>query len=77
MGGKSGKVAAETPTDFITNTGIGIGEGATKTFDKDTADAEASISKKKLGTRGLQIPLVADQATTAAETTAPGTGVQI
>jgi len=76
MGGKSGKVAAETPMDFITSTGIGIGEGATKTFEKDTASAEAGISKKKLGTRGLQIPLVADQ-TTIAGTTAPGTGVQI
>ena len=76
-GGKSGEVAAETPRDFITSTGIGIGEGATKTFDKDTAGAEVGISKKKMGTRGLQIPLVADSATTAEKTTAPGTGVQI
>ena len=77
MGGKSGKVKAETPMDIITNTGIG-GQlsGTSKTFD-DTKSKEDSINKKKMGTRGLQIPLVADTSTTEVASSAPTTGVQI
>lgn len=76
MGGKSGKVAAQKPQDFLTNTGIGIGETPGKTLDTSTLKAD-SIDKKKMGTRGLQIPLVADTSTTETTSSAPGTGVQI
>lgn len=76
MGGKSGKVAAEKPMDFITNTGVGTDMGTAKTFD-ETTDKRGSIDKKKMGTRGLQIPLASDVSTTLDVPTASTTGVQI
>ena len=75
MGGKSGEVEAETPMDLVTNTAIGAEVGASKTFEDSTKKAD-TIDKKKLGTRGLQIPLAADTSTTT-EVTPSTTGVQI
>lgn len=76
MGGKSGKVAAEKPMDFITNTAVGVGETGSKTFEESDSKREG-IDKKKMGTRGLQIPLAADASTTDITSSAPTTGVQI
>lgn len=76
MGGKSGKVAAEKPIDFITNTAVGAEAGAAKTFEESDSKREG-IDKKKMGTRGLQIPLAADASTTDITSSAPTTGVQI
>ena len=77
MGGKSGKVKAETPMDIITNTGIGRQlSGGSEAFDDSKSKAD-TIDKKKMGTRGLQIPLVAEGSTTDITSSAPTTGVQI
>lgn len=76
MGGKSGTVAAERPVDFISNTGVGLDATSSKTME-DTTAKDKTIEKKKLGTRGLQIPLVADTSNTEINNTASGTGVQI
>jgi len=76
-GGKSGSVAAETPKDIITNTAVGSQLSAQETeFDEPENSEEKMVAKKKLGTRGLRIPLEADTSTTSTDT-AQGTGVQI
>lgn len=75
MGGKSGKVAAEKPVDFITQTMTGA-DALGKTRGEDMAPSkEGDVKKKRLGTRGLQIPLQAEAAST--EVSAPTTGVNI
>ena len=75
MGGKSGQVAPEKPVDFITNTMTGL-DKIGKTRGEDMAPSkEGDVATKKLGTRGLQIPLQAEAATT--DTSAPTTGVNI
>lgn len=75
MGGKSGTVKAEKPVDFITQTMAGV-DTMGKTRGTDLAPTQAEdVKKKRLGTRGLQIPLQADTATT--EVSAPTTGVNI
>jgi len=73
MGGKSGQVAPEGVQAFSSKTGVGVEQGIPKTME-DTSTKEDMISKKKLGTRGLQIPLAATESTTA---TPAETGVQV
>jgi hypothetical protein len=72
-GGKSGKVAAEAPKAFQSITGIGVESGAPKTME-DTSTKENTIATKRMGTRGLQIPLASTASTTA---TPANTGVQV
>lgn len=45
MGGKSGKVAAEKPVDFISNTGVGLDAMGGKTLE-DTTAKDKTIERK-------------------------------
>jgi len=74
-GGKSGGGATMAPPPAPVNTiGNGIDDVVTKTAVEEDVKVDA-IDKKKLGTRGLQIPLTADNST--ATPTAATTGVQL
>lgn len=77
MGGsKSGTVAAETPTPISTTNSIGSTlEAPTATFEETGEDVETAVEKKKLGTRGLRIPLVTDKV--AGSTVSKTNGVQL
>lgn len=77
MGGKDSSTAPEAPVDFVTNTLVGSDMGGNvKTFDDESKKKEDTINKKKMGTRGLQIPLAAEASTTT-EASPSETGVQI
>ena len=75
-GGKSGGGQTYTPRPMNTTTSVGnLLDAKAETYsDKDKKKAD-TIDKKKLGTRGLQIPLVAKKSTTVASPST--TGVQI
>lgn len=76
MGGKSGKVAAEKPVEYISKSMAGL-DSIKKTRGEAMAPSkETDVQKKRMGTRGLQIPLQADSATTDTSS-APTTGVNI
>ena len=76
MGGGKGNVAPEAAPAMQTTTNVGeMEDPVEKTFEGDSIDTEKAIDKKKMGTRGLQIPLAADKSTTS--DTASTTGVQI
>ena len=74
-GGKGAPATPETPKPVSTTTSIGNQlEGQAETADSDTIDKESAVDKKKLGTRGLQIPLTAPSTATVAPAT---TGIQV
>lgn len=75
-GGKSGGGATAAPTSMMTTTSIGDSlSGKTPTFE-DTTASESGVDKKKMGTRGLRIPLAAEESTTK-EPSASTTGIQL
>ena len=77
MGGGKGTVSAETPMPIQTTTTVGSQLDATpQTFEEGTTDKADSIDKKKLGTRGLQIPLTSTTSNTA-PAESPNTGLQV
>ncbi len=72
-GGKSGGGQTAAPSPIMTTTAVGSAlEGPPVTFEESDKKV---IDKKKLGTRGLQIPLAADKTTTG--TTVASGGIQI
>jgi len=72
-GGGKGQVAAEAPKPMQTTTSIGNQlDAQANTFDEGAVDKEKSVDKKRMGTRGLQIPMTSTQTSTAANT-----GVQV
>ena len=74
-GGKSGGGQTATPPPMITTTSIGSAlDAAQPTFEEDK-DKTSMIDKKKLGTRGLQIPLA--NPTTTNTAAGPAYGVSI
>ena len=74
--GKTPTVEAIEPIPVNTTTNIGSQlDTQVETFD-DTKIKEDAVDKKKLGTRGLQIPLEAPTSTTQTNTPA-NTGLQI
>jgi hypothetical protein len=76
-GGKSPTVEAVAPPPIQTTTDIGSQldtQVATLDESKEKID---SIDKKKLGTRGLQIPLQSTQSTTNTQSTPASTGLQV
>ena len=76
-GGKSGGGQTMAPPPLPVNTvGNTIDDVVTKTAEEEDAKVDA-VDKKKLGTRGLQIPLAAESSTTIPTTTAAGAGVQV
>lgn len=75
-GGKSGGGQVATPPPINTTTSVGSQlDAPAETFDEDT-EKLSKIEKKKMGTRGLQIPLT-NTATTATAPSAYTTGVSI
>ena len=71
-GGKAGGGSTSSPMGSSSTTLVGdIGKQAPTMEDTDTIQ-ESAIDKKKMGTRGLQIPLASDKTATAATT-----GVQV
>ena len=73
-GGKSGGGATAAPAPVMTTTSIGnILDTAGETLKEDDKATKA-IDKKKLGTRGLQIPLESPQTTPKASVSG---GVQV
>ena len=76
-GGKSGGDQVTLPTPMNTTTNIGNQlDAAPQTLD-ESKRREDAIDTKKLGTRGLRIPLQTDTSTTNTKQTAATTGVQI
>ena len=77
-GGKSGGGQTYEPKPMNTTTSVGnLLDVQPETYtDKDEKKAD-TVSKKKLGTRGLQIPLEANKSTTTKPATPSTTGVQI
>jgi hypothetical protein len=72
-GGKSGGTQTAMPAPINTTTPIGGQlDAPTETLDTDTTGVD-DIDKKKMGTRGLQIPLASEKSTPTAATT----GVQV
>jgi hypothetical protein len=78
MGGGKGTVKAETPKPITTTTSIGSAlDAAATTFDEGAVDKEKSIDKKRMGTRGLQIPMTSTKSSTLTGTSPASTGVQV
>ena len=73
-----GTVAAEEPPDITTDFTIGgqLDTPGSMFTEEEEESKLKGISKKRMGTRGLQIPLVADTSTTTPITAAEG-GIQI
>lgn len=69
-GGKSGGGATEVAKPITTTTSVGNALDATQEVFEEETDALDTIDKKKLGTRGLRIPLAAESSNTSAEPTA-------
>lgn len=84
-GGKSGGttvVEAEDPPDMYTNTSAStisnLLGGAAENFDeKDAVESSTKVSKKKLGTRGLQIPLAKGSTAPTGTPTPASIGVNV
>ena len=75
-GGSKGKVAPQAVAPITTTSSIGNKLSAQgSTFNEGAVDKEKSVDKKKLGTRGLQIPMAATQSNT--KSTPATTGVQL
>ena len=74
-GGKSGGGATDRAAPMITETGgTNELEASAKTAEgTDTIDTEKAVDKKRMGTRGLQIPMNSTQSAATAATT----GVQV
>ena len=53
-GGKSGGGQVATPQPISTITSVGVPEAPADTFEEDAVSA---LDKKKIGTRGLRIPM--------------------
>ena len=53
-GGKSGGGQVATPQPISTITSVGVPEAPVDTFEED---AVSGLDKKKIGTRGLRIPM--------------------
>ena len=72
-GGKTGgkQTAMTAPVETVTDIGD-IGK-SNKTVDEASIAAESAVDKKKMGTRGLQIPMNSAQSAPTAATT----GVQV
>lgn len=74
-GGKSGQVAPQAPTAMNTKTAVGSQlDAPEELLEEDSEEEITAIEKKKMGTRGLQIPLADTQSTTVS---AAGTGARI
>lgn len=78
MGGsKQAQVAPATPKPISTSTNVGSQLDIQIPTLDDSKIKESAVDKKKLGTRGLQIPLEANTSTTTTESTPASTGLQI
>ena len=75
-GGKSGgtQVAAPVPMNTTTTIGNQLDAQTQELGEDDTIDREATIDRKKKGTRGLQIPLNSGESFTSSPSSS---GVQI
>jgi len=73
-GGKSGGGETQAPLPIRTTTSVGSALDATaRTFEEESSDKTDAVDKKKMGTRGLQIPL----ASPTSDTNTPSGGVQV
>lgn len=78
MGGsKSPTVVAQAPKPMRTTNTLGTQLDITVPTLDTSKTQEKSIDKKKLGTRGLRIPLEAPTSTTNRESTPASTGLQV
>ena len=75
-GGKSPTVEAVAPQPINTTTTIGSALDVQTPEYNQEDDKTSSVDKKKMGTRGLQIPLTSDKSTPTTPTAA-STGIQI
>ena len=75
-GGKSGGAQVATPIPMNTATTVGnqLDAETEELGDADTIDREATIDRKRKGTRGLQIPLNSGSSFTASPSSS---GVQL
>ena len=74
-GGKSGGGQVEAPKPITTTTSVGNAlSAAPQTFNEEDS-LKDKVSTKKLGTRGLRIPLTTDK--TKADNSAASSGVLI
>ena len=64
------------PTKMETTTSVGGQLSKSKEADTDATSGESAVNKKKLGTRGLQIPLTSSSSNTTASSPS-STGVQL
>lgn len=78
-GGKSGGQQVMTPPPITTRTALGGQDSLNQaqTFDNTKDPISKAVDKKKLGTRGLVIPLAKDNSTAPVIHTAANTGVQV
>ena len=74
-GGKAGTVAAEAPRPISTTSTVGNQLDPVENTFSSEEDVNEAVEKKKLGTRGLQIPLATDKGSTV--NSATSTGVQL
>lgn len=80
MGGGKSAPAPEVAAPIQTTTAVGNALGATpQTLDPEAdIKKEKTVDKKKLGARGLQIPLAAESSTTKVTTPSPAsTGITL
>ena len=76
-GGKDAQVTPIVPQPINTQTSAGSQLDIQVPTLDDSKIKENAVDKKKLGTRGLQIPLEAPTSTTNTESTPASTGLQI
>ena len=72
-GGKAGGQQTAVASPMNTTTDIGDIGKSSKQVEETSTITESAVDKKKLGTRGLQIPLASDKSAP----TAADTGVQV
>lgn len=76
MGGGKAMPPPETPQAMVTTSSVGdLLDAPKESFVEDSTSKIDAIDRKKLGTRGLRIPLQSERSTTT--NTAASSGVQL